>query len=146
MKYGRLFPRSFYSLKEDRNKIKISGLILTGLFLAAAVVALGMVQTQEKSDKAPLVIISSSSIGDVSFSHKFHIEDLEIECKTCHHETNAAKLKMPHKDYFSDFWIDCRICHKGDGSNVSQPMSCSKCHYSSPVDIASDEKISRLRD
>lgn len=141
MQYGRLFPKSFFSQKEDRSKMKIHRLIFSGLFLAAAVVTLGMVQTQKKADKVPPVIVSRSSIGDVSFPHKFHSEDLEIECQTCHHETNATKLNMPHKDYFKDFWIDCSICHKGDGSTVSEPMSCSKCHHSSPVDIA-DETLS----
>ena len=103
---------------------------------------MGMVPAQDTPEKqlAP-VIKSPSSVGDVAFPHQFHFEDLELECQTCHHETNASTLRMPHEDYFEDFWIDCRICHRSDGPAVSQPQSCSNCHHDSPTDIA-DETLS----
>jgi hypothetical protein len=112
------------------------------LFIAGGALLLGVVSAQETQEKqlAP-VIISPSSVGEVAFPHQFHFEDLELECRTCHHETNASTLRMPHEDYFDDFWIDCRICHRSDGPAVSQPQSCSNCHHDSPTDIA-DETLS----
>lgn len=112
------------------------------VFAIGAVVAIGFGRAQDSEiEQLPDVIRSASSIGEVAFPHQFHFEVLEFECQTCHHEINAAALKMPHEDYFDDFWIDCRICHKSDGSTVSQPQSCSNCHHDSPTDIA-DETLS----
>jgi len=118
-----------------------------GFLLAPAVVLMGTAFLVYGWIQNPLeqevtaVIISPSSIGEVSFPHRFHIEDLEFECETCHHETNAAVLRMPHDDYFDDFWIDCRICHRGEGEVVSQAQSCANCHHDSPTGIA-DETLS----
>ncbi len=89
----------------------------------------------------PPVITSPSSAGEVVFPHQQHIEEFEIECKDCHHETNAAALEMPHENYFDDFWIDCKICHHEGGSGKLQAQSCSKCHHTNPVNIA-DETLS----
>ena len=89
----------------------------------------------------PTTTRSPSSVGAVTFDHEFHSENLKLECKSCHHETNASTLRMPHKDYFDDFWIDCRTCHKTNGKAVSEPQSCSTCHHDSPTNIA-DETLS----
>lgn len=79
--------------------------------------------------------------GEANFPHDFHIDDLEIPCEDCHHETNAARLVMPHDDYFEDFWIDCTICHKTDGDVSLDPQDCGECHHSNPGDTA-DETLS----
>jgi hypothetical protein len=84
----------------------------------------------------PAVVV----LGDVSFQHWLHADDLGIECTACHHETDAAALDVPHTEYFSDFWIDCEICHRPDAA-PTRPQACSNCHHSSPVDIA-DETLS----
>ena len=89
----------------------------------------------------PATTRSASSVGAVTFDHEFHSENLKLECKSCHHETNASTLRMPHKNYFDDFWIDCRTCHKADGKAVSEPQSCSTCHHDSPTNVA-DETLS----
>jgi len=110
--------------------------------IVCCVVAVGFGGFQDpQEEQLPPIIKSSSSAGEVAFPHQFHFEDLEFECLTCHHETNASSLRMPHEDYFEDFWIDCLICHRKDGSAVLQPQSCSKCHHDSPTDIA-DETLS----
>lgn len=112
------------------------------LFLAGGICLWGAVSAQHVQKKPPTsVIVSPSTLGEVEFPHQFHFEDLEVECQTCHHETNATVLKMPHADYFEDFWIDCRICHKSDSPAVSRPQACSTCHHDSPTDIA-DETLS----
>jgi hypothetical protein len=80
-------------------------------------------------------------IGVVEFPHEMHSEDFGMECVECHHETNAAALKIPHMDYFDDFWIDCSECHKPNGDTVMEPQSCSVCHHTDPTGIA-DESLS----
>jgi len=79
-------------------------------------------------------------LGDVRFPHELHYDTLELECESCHHETQATDLDIPHKEYFEDFWINCAICHR-EGPAVSGPLACSQCHHRSPADIA-DETLS----
>ena len=127
-------------MKRNSSLLRITLFIIVVAVSGFAVIGLGRAQDPQEEQLNP-IIKSPSSIGEVSFPHQFHFEDLEFECQTCHHETNASSLKMPHEDYFDDFWIDCRICHRSDGSAFSQPQSCSKCHHDSPTDIA-DETLS----
>ena len=89
----------------------------------------------------PDEIISPSSVGEVTFPHLFHYEDLEFDCEECHHELNAAKLNMPHDEYFNDFWIDCNICHNGNQTARMEAQACSECHHTHPYGIA-DETLS----
>jgi len=89
----------------------------------------------------PEEIISPSTAGEVFFPHLQHTEEFDVACEDCHHETNAAELNMPHDDYFDDFWIDCKICHHEGGTAKLQAQACSKCHHSSPTNIA-DETLS----
>ena len=110
------------------------------VFIIAGAAALIGVSFGQDEQLTP-ILKAPSSIGEVVFPHQLHFEDLEFECQTCHHETNASTLRMPHEEYFNDFWIDCIICHRGDGSAVSQPQTCSNCHHDSPVSIA-DETLS----
>jgi hypothetical protein len=97
-------------------------------------------QSPEPSREMPEIVTSPTSAGTVEFPHSIHASDFEIECATCHHETNATALSMPHTDYFEDFWIDCRTCHRA-GASPASPQSCSACHHSSPTTIA-DETLS----
>ena len=89
----------------------------------------------------PDEIISPSSVGEVTFPHLFHFEELELECVECHHEINAAKLIIPHEEYFNDFWIDCNICHNGNENARMEAQACSECHHTHPYGIA-DETLS----
>ncbi len=95
----------------------------------------------EQSSEIPEVIKSESYVGEVSFKHQEHFDDLEIECETCHHEVNAAKLNFPHENYFEDFWIDCLICHHESGLKTQPAQACSNCHHTLPENIA-DETLS----
>lgn len=82
-----------------------------------------------------------STVGEVSFPHLFHIEDLEMECVDCHHQINADILVTPHPSYFKSSWINCEICHNESGEIKQKIFTCSKCHHPSPVTIA-DETLS----
>jgi uncharacterized CHY-type Zn-finger protein len=83
----------------------------------------------------------SSIMGELVFDHVAHVEDMEIECDECHHETNAVPLDSPHEQYFHDIWIDCGVCHREAGSPEREPQSCYDCHDSKLRDIA-DERLS----
>ena len=114
------------------------------LFLGGWVIS-GVVVGQTVEDRClspppPAVIVSPASVGEVAFPHQLHIEDFEIPCADCHHETEASKLQMPHDDYLEDFWIDCTTCHH-DSETPACPQSCSACHHGSPHTIA-DETLS----
>lgn len=95
---------------------------------------------QQRQQEITEFIEWPSTVGAVSFPHLMHVEDLELECADCHHETNAARLEMPHPEYFEDFWIDCGSCHQASAI-AAAPQACSNCHHDSPVTVA-DETLS----
>lgn len=109
---------------------------LVCLFLATVLMASGGLPQEVAKPDPPAVVL----LGDVTFQHQFHADELGIECVACHHETNAAALEVPHTEYFSDFWINCKICHR-PGAAPTRPQACSLCHHTSPVNIA-DETLS----
>lgn len=85
-------------------------------------------------------IVYHSAVGEVTFPHSLHAEELGFECTECHHETAAAGLNTPHDEYFEDFWIKCAVCHRDSEAQVS-PQSCRECHHASPTSTA-DETLS----
>lgn len=93
------------------------------------------------SSEIPEEITFPSSVGEVSFPHQMHIDDLEMECVECHHQINAEKLNTPHQDFFKSSWINCNICHNGSERVQQKVFTCSECHDSSPANIA-DETLS----
>lgn len=94
----------------------------------------------EPADKGEPDVPETIVLGDVTFQHRFHFEDLGLECATCHHETEAAALEMPHPEYFEDLWIDCKTCHH-ESRSPGEPQECSTCHHPNPFNIA-DETLS----
>ncbi len=80
-------------------------------------------------------------MGEIIFPHDEHVEEMELECDECHHETNAAPLDYPHEEYFDDLWIDCQACHRKAGSEDLEPQSCYECHNEKMKSIA-DEHLS----
>ncbi|NHZ72916.1 MAG: hypothetical protein GWP16_00390 [Nitrospirae bacterium] len=113
--------------------------VLIGGLIAVAVSA-QTVEDRCLSPAPPDVIVSPSSVGNVTFAHQMHSEDLEIPCAECHHETDAVRLQMPHQDYLQDFWIDCTTCHH-ESETPACPQACSTCHHSAPHTVA-DETMS----
>jgi hypothetical protein len=80
-------------------------------------------------------------MGDLIFDHDEHVEEIELECDECHHETNAVPLDFPHEEYFHDSWVDCGTCHREAGSPELEPQSCYDCHDRKLQGIA-DEHLS----
>ena len=103
--------------------------------LMGAVLAAGAAGAQQD------VIALPSSAGQVSFPHRGHVEEFEIECGECHHDTRASKLAFPHQDYLDDFWIDCRICHRESDPTSAAVRDCGQCHHAFPAKVA-DESLS----
>lgn len=93
------------------------------------------------TSEIPDVIKIPSSVGEIVFPHRMHIEDQEIECVECHHQINATKLNTPHPEYFKSSWIKCNICHNGSDHIAQKVYTCSKCHHSTPDNIT-DETLS----
>jgi hypothetical protein len=81
--------------------------------------------------------------NDVCFPHEMHFVDMELECESCHHETNAVELSVPHEAFFEDLWIDCATCHK-TGATAASPVACSSCHHDSPTDVADETLGSKV--
>jgi hypothetical protein len=111
-----------------------------GVFMALALVLLGFGIAAGQDDEIPDVLHMPTAVGDVEFPHLLHIEDIEVECAECHHETKAAELDMPHEHFFDDFWIQCQTCHVPGGEPM-QEQACSKCHLRNH-DNFSDETLS----
>jgi len=89
----------------------------------------------------PNEITFNSSVGNVLFSHKAHVEDLDVKCVECHHQIHAKELDTPHPDYMASSWISCQTCHETDSETSHKYYECSLCHHSEPDDIA-DETLS----
>ena len=98
-------------------------------------------QTLEEALKIPDEILFESSVGDVFFSHKLHIKDLELECAECHHQIHAVDLDTPHPDYLTSSWTRCNTCHVTNSDRSNQYYKCSDCHHSEPSNLA-DETLS----
>jgi hypothetical protein len=111
-------------LRSQRVKMNTTRAVAVVLaFLLAATVYAGAA-----ADGSHDVLVFTSEVGTVAFPHKAHFNDMEIECRTCHHEVDARKLELPHPEYFADFWIDCQTCHhESDAPRPAQ--ACRTCHH-----------------
>ena len=88
--------------------IRVEHKILASVLILTACLVVGAASSGEEQEPQEIIFFEST-IGEVIFPHQAHFEDLEIDCKTCHHEHNAAKLDMPHPEYFEDFWIKWKL-------------------------------------
>jgi len=89
----------------------------------------------------PDIVNFEASVGNVHFPHKFHVEDLGLECVKCHHQVSAVQLKTPHPSYLDSSWINCHLCHDPQEKTGQNYYKCSKCHHVNPNKIA-DETLS----
>ena len=118
--------------------IRIGHKILVSMVIFTVCLVMGAAAADDDPEPREILFFEST-IGEVIFPHEAHFDMLEIECQTCHHEHEAAKLDFPHPEYFDDFWIKCGTCHHEiETPQVAQ--SCASCHYC-PTDCA-DETLS----
>jgi hypothetical protein len=111
------------------------------LAVASAILLLAASLPSKSDTEIPAEIAIPSSVGEVIFRHKKHIEDRAIPCVECHHQINAKKLNTPHPDYLRSSWINCTVCHEESGQMKQSVHTCSACHHTNPVNIA-DETLS----
>lgn len=93
------------------------------------------------STDMPNVVTFESSVGEVHFPHKFHVEDLDLECMECHHQIHAKVLNTPHPGYLETSWISCQSCHNTNTADSKKYYKCSDCHHLNPANVA-DETLS----
>jgi len=89
----------------------------------------------------PDVVIFDSSVGEVHFPHKLHVEDLDLECMQCHHQIHAKELNTPHPGYLTSSWISCQSCHNTNSADSKKYYKCVDCHHLNPANVA-DETLS----
>jgi len=95
--------------------------------------------SNEDTLQIPSEIKIPSSLGEVVFPHKLHLEDLEIKCVECHHQLNAKKLNTPHPNYLKN---SCNSCHAESDKTHKKIYNCTVCHRFHIANIA-DEMLSR---
>jgi len=118
--------------------------------IPALVLSLLLASFLSARDSVPVIEIDppdsvawETALGEVVFPHAFHVDDLGVDCDSCHHETTATRLAMPHPGYFDDFWIDCAACH-GHAASSGSPKACSSCHPSTPGNVADETSSSKV--
>ena len=108
--------------RKHKNKIILSGAFLVLLLFTLA--------------SAGNLLVNIES--DIIFSHKFHIEDMEVECTSCHIDIETSNLSSDRNLPSMD---ECSSCHdvhnngaggdSGTGllamSNANSDM-CLTCH------------------
>jgi len=93
---------------------------LTGIFLWA--------QAQ-----APDIIVFKAKMGDVSYTHKKHVDHAKGDCKTCHDKLfPQSKAPLKYKDAMhrkaEAAKSSCAACHVAGGTAFASKGNCQKCH------------------
>jgi len=106
------------------------------VMVAAVALAAGGGGPETNPPTPPKTVTFPSHVGEVTFPHAMHVNELEIECSACHHPVTAPKLSTPHPQYFTQCSVPCETCH---GASPGRPGEhrCSSCHTSA-VDPAHD--------
>jgi c(7)-type cytochrome triheme protein len=94
---------------------------LTGVFLWA------------QAQKAPDTIVFKAKMGDVTYTHKKHVDAAKGDCKVCHDKLfpqskapinfKAAMHKKAEAAKSS-----CAACHVAGGTSFASKGNCQKCH------------------
>ena len=107
--------------------------------VAGAVVLLALVPPPRVLAASPPVEVRwPSHVGEVVFPHRLHVEDLGLECNSCHHPTRAPKLVTPHPRILAGETQGCALCHREDvkpgkarsaeGKQDGRAYRCEACH------------------
>lgn len=77
-------------------------------------------------------IIYDVPVKAVMFSHAFHVEELELDCDSCHEDIFEAEALLAQQD--ENFTMKglregyyCGTCHDGSGA-FSSDSQCARCH------------------
>ncbi len=97
-------------------------------------------------------IISPSIVGEVSFPHRMHYIDLEMDCSECHHDTTTADEASACSDChyeptdYDDTMLSpkaaihkkCWQCHD-TGKGVKASKGCKSCHKGPKLKLKKEE-------
>ncbi len=113
-------------------------LLFLGLVVAGLVASVpgGAGEPEPEGGGPPDTVTFPSHVGEVTFPHAMHVEDLGIDCTDCHHPVTAPKLDTPHPKTFESCSVRCDTCH---GRKDTEPADhrCTTCHTKT-VDAAHD--------
>ena len=77
-------------------------------------------------------IIYTQPVKAVMFSHAFHVEELELDCDSCHEDIFEVEALLVQQN--EDFTMEglregkyCGTCHDGSGA-FSSDSQCARCH------------------
>lgn len=81
------------------------------------------------------------STGDLLFNHKFHIEEQELECESCHKGINEVDYAF--QAFRPDpLMADCYSCHNDRTIAVN---ACESCHISTAALLPADHRSINFR-
>ena len=105
-----------------------------------AIAATSLIVATVACSTPPAEPLPSTAMPKARFPHDEHVTLRHLECKECHHETNAHRLDTPHPEYLSGNGIECSVCHHGT-DQPREPEACGDCHPVTPPSVA-DETLS----
>ncbi len=135
-----------YRWKGGETEMK-KGLISVGVllgFLLSVLMVSALFAQQTPKDQ----IVLKASNGDVTFTHKNHVEKVKLECMKCHHtwkkgETSGKLCKDCHKAKAEGktlaskdaFHNDCKKCHDDakKAKKAAGPTGCMECNKKAPA-------------
>ena len=112
------------------------GSILAFAFLGVLTLGIANSAGKKYPDTVTLDKVKKA-MAPVSFPHKKHVEQIKVNCDTCHHKDKGKDTKRNcfdcHKEKKGDapaakkaFHTSCKGCHKEKGGNA--PTKCKGCH------------------
>lgn len=113
----------------------------TGLWIVACVFMGAFVfGVSLMSADYPTEVKLKAKLGTVTFPHKKHVEELKLECTTCHHTlkegekpvkcTTCHGVKEDAPKVMKAFHNRCKTCHKekNEKEGKKAPTGCKECH------------------
>lgn len=109
------------------------------LVLSIFVVALGgqslfsnSLAEEEEADYPTEPIVFTQPVKAVVFDHKFHVEEVGLDCESCHDDLfeQAAGTAEENDDFNMQALYEgkyCGACHDGDSAFASN-TKCAVCH------------------
>jgi len=110
----------------------IKKLVVLGAVLVAVTFFAGPLRQTASAQDHGGDIIYDKPVKAVLFSHAFHVEELELDCDSCHDDIFEVEALLVQQN--EDFTMEglrqgkyCGTCHDGSGA-FSSDTQCARCH------------------